>query len=76
MSGIYFSGTDSLKNLLTPTLRHSLYLEYTEGGNVAYDEKGTENYFFCPFMRLYYHKIAIISRLPIFGFVYYNHILT
>ena len=41
-----------------------------------YNEKGRKIKFFCPFMRLYYHKIAIFSRLPIFGFVYYNHVLT
>ena len=34
VGGNYNSTRDnSLKNLLTPTLRHSLYLEYTEGGN-------------------------------------------
>ena len=41
-----------------------------------YNEKGRKIKFFCPFMRLYYHKIAFFSRLPIFGFVYYNHVLT
>ena len=42
----------------------------------SYDtKKGRKIYFFCPFMHLYYHKIVIFSRLPIFVFVYYNHIL-
>lgn len=57
-------------------MRFAVFAENKKDQTEFRTKKGRKINFFCPFMRLYYHKIVNFSRLPIFGFVYYNHILT